>query len=101
MSRTGDIDNVRIMFFDEAIQMDVNEVLSRRGSPVAKQPRLDLLRFEWFSKQRILKEVDLADAQIVRCTPVAIHPVKHFRRKRSFGDQRMCLCFAIRRNRGG
>ena len=91
MSRTGDVNDVRIMLFDEAVQMNVDEVLSRRGSPVTEQSRLDLFRLERFAKQGIFKQVDLADAKIVRCTPVAIHLVKHFWRKRSFGHRRSVL----------
>src|ERR1035438_3554649 len=34
--RTGDVDDVRIMLFDQSIQMNVDEVLSRRGSPVTE-----------------------------------------------------------------
>src|ERR1700677_4197407 len=62
MSGTGDIDDVRIIFFDETVQMDVDEILSRRGPPMAEQPGFDLLRFERFSQKGILKEVDLAYA---------------------------------------
>ena len=88
MSRTGDVNDVRIMLFDEAVQMDVDEVLSRRGSPVPEQPRLDLFRLERLAKQGIFEEVDLADAQIVRRTPVAIHLVEHFGRERTVGLRR-------------
>ncbi len=51
MPRTGDIDDVRIMFFDQTVQMDVDEVLAWRGSPVTEQSRLDLLRLERLAKQ--------------------------------------------------
>ena len=37
MSGTGNVNDVGIMLFDEAIQMDVDEVLSWRCSPVPKQ----------------------------------------------------------------
>ena len=62
MSWTGDVNDVRIVFFDEPIQMNVDEVLTRRSSPVTEQSRFDLLCFERFSQQGILKQVDLADA---------------------------------------
>jgi hypothetical protein len=46
---TRDVDDVRVAFFDEAIQVNVDEVLTRRGSPVPEQRRFDLLRTERFA----------------------------------------------------
>src|ERR1035438_8304550 len=71
VSRTRNVNDVRIVFFDEAIQMNVDEVLTRRSSPVAKQPRLDLFRLEWFAKQGVCEQVDLPDAKIIRRAPPA------------------------------
>ena len=62
MSWTGDVNDVRIMFFDETVQMNVNEVLPWRSSPVSEKSRFDLFRLERFSQQRVFKEVDLSDA---------------------------------------
>src|ERR1700735_1252016 len=87
------------MLFDETVQMNVDEILSRRSSPMTEKSRFDLFRLEWFTQERILKEVYLAYAQIIRCTPVAVHLIKHVRRKRPLGHQRLRLEFAIRRNR--
>src|ERR1035437_1432879 len=42
MSWSRDVNDVRIMFFDEAIQMNVNEVLPRRSSPVSEKARFYL-----------------------------------------------------------
>src|ERR1035438_2864006 len=70
VSRTRNVDDVRIVLFDQPVQMNIDEVLSRRGSPVTEQPWLDLFRFKWLAKQRIVKQVDLADAKIVCRTPV-------------------------------
>jgi hypothetical protein len=50
MSGTGDVNDICIMLFDQAVQMNVNEVLSRRSSPVPEQPWLDLFRFERLSQ---------------------------------------------------
>ena len=62
MPRAGDVNDVRVVLFNEPVQMNVDEVLSRRSPPMAEQPRLDLLRLERLAKQGILKQVDLADA---------------------------------------
>ncbi len=39
MSGTGNINDIRIVFFDQPIQMNVNEVLSRGSSPVPNRPK--------------------------------------------------------------
>jgi len=76
----GDVDDVGVVFFNEAVQMNVDQVLPGRGSPVAQQARLDLRGSQPFAQQRILKEVDLADAQIVGRAPVAMHFVEQLGR---------------------
>ena len=40
---TSDIDDIRIMLFDQAIEMDIDEVLPRRSPPVPEQSWFDLL----------------------------------------------------------
>jgi len=67
---------------------------------VAEQPRLDLLCLERRTKQRIVKEVDLADAKIVRGAPVAIHLVQHLGRERTLGLRCSLFILAVGRNRG-
>jgi hypothetical protein len=44
--RTGNEDDVGVMLFDEPVQVNVDEVLPRRGAPVAEKPWLDLLCLE-------------------------------------------------------
>ena len=95
VSGTGNINNVGIMLFDEAVQMNVNKVLSRRGSPVTEQPRLNLFRFEWLPQKRIFKQVDLSDTQVVGGSPVAVHLAEHFGRQRTVGLRHCCWTLAI------
>ncbi len=44
----GDVDNVEVVFFDEPVEMDVDEVQARRGAPMTQEAGLDVLEFEWF-----------------------------------------------------
>jgi hypothetical protein len=44
MTGTGDVEHIQIVFLDDSIQMDPNERLAGIGSPVAKEPVLDVLR---------------------------------------------------------
>ena len=82
-------------------EIDVDEVLAWRGSPVTEQSRLDLLRLERRAKQGIVKEIDLADAKIVCRSPVAIHLVQPFRAKAvPWVLRRSLFVLSIRRNRG-
>ena len=41
-----DVDHVQVVFLDDPVQMDVDEVLPRRGPPVAQQPGLDVLQLQ-------------------------------------------------------
>src|SRR5690349_2461565 len=55
MSRAGEIDRVQIMFFDEPIQMHIDEVQARRRTPVTEQSGLDVFERQRLAQQRILQ----------------------------------------------
>ena len=42
VSRADDIDHVQVVFLDDPVQVDIEEVEAWRGSPVAKEARLDV-----------------------------------------------------------
>jgi hypothetical protein len=50
MPGTGDVDYVKIMPIDHAIQMHVNEVEPRGCAPVAEQARLYVLGPQWLAQ---------------------------------------------------
>ena len=54
-----------------------------------EQPWFDLFGFERLSQQGVFEEIDLADAQIIRGAPVAIHLVEHVGRQRTLGQPRL------------
>ena len=60
-----------------------------------EQPRFDLLRFERLAQERVFKEINLTDAQIVGGAPVAIHLVEQVRCERTRGNRNDGLPFAI------
>ena len=70
---TGDEDHVEVMHFDEAVQVDVDEVQSGRGTPVAEEARFDVFEFERLFEERIVVEIDLADGEVVGGAPVGVH----------------------------
>jgi hypothetical protein len=100
MPGPGDVNEVRIMRLDKAIEVNIDEVLPRRGAPVSKQPRLNLFRMERLSQQGVFKEVDLTDTEIVCCPPIAVHLVEHFRRERTVGKRSLKFALTIGGNSG-
>ena len=42
MARTGDVDHVQVVFFDDSVEMDVNEIQPGRCAPMAEKARLDV-----------------------------------------------------------
>ncbi len=77
-----DVDHVQVIFFDDPIHVDVDEVLPRSGPPVAQQPWFDVLESQRLAQQRIVVKVDLADRQVIGGPPVGVHLAKQFRRQR-------------------
>ena len=55
MTGTDDIDHVEIVMLNHAVQMDVDEIETRRGAPVAHQPGFDMLPCQRLLKQRIIE----------------------------------------------
>src|SRR5262245_16150609 len=52
--------------------MRVDEVESWRRAPVADQAWLDVLRVERAPQQWVAEQVDLADRQVIRCSPPSV-----------------------------
>jgi hypothetical protein len=70
------VDDVRVVPLDQAIEVNVDQVLPGRRAPVPEQARLDVVGLERLAQQRVVEQVDLADRQIVRGTPVRIEQVE-------------------------
>ena len=54
MARSGDKNDVQIVFFDQPVEVNVNEAHARIGAPMTEQPTLDVLDLQRFTKQRIV-----------------------------------------------
>jgi hypothetical protein len=72
MSGTGDVDHAEVVLFDDPVQVNVDEVQTRCRSPVAEEPRLDVLLRERALEQRVVIEINLADRQVVGSPPIRI-----------------------------
>ena len=113
MAGTGDVDHVEIMQSDRPVQMDVDEILPRRRSPVSDHQRLDMRQRERLAQQRIRVEIDLTDREIVRGAPVGVKlpqfvrvqelPAPSRRRRRGCAglalkrERSLSLCLSLRR----
>ena len=82
MSGAGNVDHVEIIFFDDPIQVYVDEVLSRRRAPVSKQHALHVHKGERLAQQRIVAQIHLTDREVVSRAPVGVHALQQFGCKR-------------------
>src|SRR5580704_15759993 len=69
MSRPDDGNHVQIALDDDAVQVRVKEIQPGRGAPMPQQAWLHMLEGEGLGEQRIVEEIDLPDAQVVRGPP--------------------------------
>jgi hypothetical protein len=61
VSRTSNKDDIQIIFLDNTVEMNIDEVQSGSPTPMAKQPRLHVLQFQRLFKQWIVIQIYLAD----------------------------------------
>ena len=81
MAGAGNVDHVQIVFLDDPVQMDVDEVLAGGGAPVAEQHALDVRQDQRPFQQGVVVEINLADGQVVGGAPIGVHPGQQFRGK--------------------
>lgn len=72
MAGAPDTDGVLPMVPGHPVEVRVHEIQTGRGAPVAQQPRLDVLRLQWLTEQRIGHQVDLPDGQVVCGPPMRV-----------------------------
>jgi hypothetical protein len=61
MPGAGDVDHVEVVFLDDPVQVNVDEVQTRRRSPVAEQPGLDVFLCERLFEQWVIVEINLTE----------------------------------------
>ena len=76
MTRSNDIDHVQIVVLDQSVEVHIEEIKSRRRSPVTEQARLDVLQRQRCFEQRIVLQIDLPNRKIVRRAPIGVHLVE-------------------------
>ena len=83
VARAHDDHGVLLVISDETVDVADEEVQARGGAPVADQTVLDVFAGEGLLHQRVATQIDLADGEVVGCTPVLIHTFDSFLGNRS------------------
>src|SRR5215510_12260698 len=78
MAGASKVDHVEIVLLDNAIEMHVDKIEARCRSPMSQQSRLDVFQREGLLEEGIIKEINLADGQVVRRPPIRIHRFQFF-----------------------
>src|SRR5947209_11827340 len=65
MSRTGDQEHVDVIAHDEPVEMCVNHVDARTGSPMPEQTLFNMPCFQWLPQKHVPLQVDLRGSQVV------------------------------------
>ncbi len=76
MTWPREVDHIDIVILDEPVQVDIDEAQAGRCAPVSEQAGLDMFGAQWFSQQRVILEVDLADGQVIGGVPVFVHQIE-------------------------
>ena len=81
VARTGDVNHVEIVFFDDPVQVSVDEILPGRRAPMSEQHVFDIFEFQRAFQQRVVVKINLADGEIIGGAPVGVHFLEKFRRQ--------------------
>ena len=79
-----DVDHVHVALLDDAIEMHVDEVQSRRRAPMADQARLHVFFLQRLLEERIVVEICLANRQVIRRAPPRVDFAEQDGFKRAF-----------------
>jgi hypothetical protein len=72
VSGSAYIQHIEIALTNGTVQVGINKVQTRRGSPVSQQTGFDVFWFEGLAQERIVHQVDLPDGEIIGCSPVTV-----------------------------
>src|SRR5438094_10305023 len=79
VTRSGNVDDIEIVFIDDAVQMDIDKVQPWCRAPMAEQTRLDVRQLEWLLQQWIVVEINLADREVVCRAPIGVQLAQQIR----------------------
>src|SRR5207248_4752878 len=92
---SSDVCSSDLSLLDDPVEVDVDEIQSRRRAPVAQQPGLDVLALQRLLQQGIVVKINLADGQVVCRAPVSVHFPERSEERR-VGKERRARCAQFR-----
>jgi hypothetical protein len=60
------------VLLDHPIQVNIDERKTRARAPVSEKPILDMFRLQRLAEQRVVLQVDHAEAEIITSAPVCM-----------------------------
>ena len=78
MTRTGDVDDVKIVFLYQPVQMNPREGLPGISAPMPQEPVLDVLRFKRLAQQWIGAQIDHRGRHVIAGSPVSVYFAEFF-----------------------
>jgi hypothetical protein len=72
MTWPGQVDHIEIVFFDEAVEVNIGKTKGGRRSPMPQKTRFDLFRSQRIFEERIVFEVDHAHGEVVAGSPISV-----------------------------
>jgi hypothetical protein len=82
MTGADDIDHVEIVFFDQPVQVHINEVQPSGGALMPEQSRLDLFELERGFEEGIVLQIDLPNREVICGAPIRVHFFQQVRGQR-------------------
>ena len=76
MTGTGEIDHIQVIFFNDTVEMRIDEILTGYGAPMPDNFTLDVFRLQRFPQKGIVQQIKLTGCQIVGCPPPGVEIVQ-------------------------
>jgi hypothetical protein len=81
MPGAGNVNHVEVVFFNDPVQVRINEILPGRRAPMSEQHVLHIRECQRSLQQRVVVEIDLSNGQVIGGSPVGVDLLKQFCRK--------------------
>ena len=80
----GEVDHVQIIPLDDPVQMRIDEVLARAGTPVAHDGLFQVRGGQRPLQQGVIQQIELAGGEVIGCAPIRVDLLQLCRRQRRF-----------------
>ena len=80
----GKVDHIQIIPLDDPVQMRIDEVLARAGTPVAHDGLFQVRGGQRPLQQGVIQQIKLAGSEVIGCAPIRVDLLQLCRRQRRF-----------------